>query len=225
MATPGQLIDGAATATGMNRSTVENLYNHLRDAGDIPKGARGKNALHVTSEHAAKLLIAMCGSEHVKDAVGAVKRYSQLSATTVHTWERNREFIAPMGDATWRKAARTFPRLGLLNTTHGFLDALVSIIESYVDAAPDASVEVSLRGPYPWAGVRITIRKDKELGSPVLIAYSDDGDEDGPGEIARIDPTKERQRRKFLTLGGDLNTTATISDVTLAAIGRLLRDD
>jgi hypothetical protein len=225
MATPGQLIGAAAAATGMNRSTVENLYNHLRDEGVIPRGARGKNAVRVTSEHAAKLLIAMCGSEHVKDAVGAVRRYSQLSADTVQTWARNRQFVAPMGEGTWRKAARAFPRLALLHTTHGFLDALVSLIESYIDAAPEASVEVSLRGPYPWAGVRITIRKDKEVGSPVLISYSDGGDGDGPGGIAEIDPTKERQRRKFLTLGGDLNTTAMISEKTLAAFGRLLRDD
>ena len=129
MATPGQLMDKAAEVTGSNRSTVESLYNHLRDAGEIPKGARGKNALRVTSTHAAKLLIAICKSEHVKDAADAVQRYSGLDA--VHSrrgsFPKGEEMIVP--GPQWQIVAREFPRLGELNHNHCLIDALVALID------------------------------------------------------------------------------------------------
>src|SRR6266852_5977683 len=120
MATPGQLMDKMALATGSNRSTIESLYNGLRDSGEIPKGARGKNALHVTSEHAAKLLIAVCCAEHVKDAANAVRRYSGLDANnTIETGQ------FPIPNAQLGVVSLEFPRLAQLSPQHCLIDALV----------------------------------------------------------------------------------------------------
>ena len=232
MATPGQLMDEAAEVTGSNRSTVESLYNHLRDAGEIPKGARGKNALRVSSTHAAKLLIAICNSEHVKDAANAVRRYSGLDAGESRRYPlpKATEMIVP--GPQWQIVAREFPRLGDLKHQHCSIDALVALIDSYVDN-PDrsADVTVSFGSPYPWADASVNVQKrDGEEGSVSVLYRHVSFDEEfreeaDPDFLALIDPSKERQRRKFSKLGGDLNITAKITDKTLRAIGELLRDD
>ena len=120
MASPGELMDKLASVTGNNRSTIESLYNGLRDADEIPKGARGKNALRIMSEHAAKLLIAVCCAEHVKDAANAVRRYSGLDAN--NTTLEAAQF--PVPNARWDRALREFPLLGQLSPQHSFIDAL-----------------------------------------------------------------------------------------------------
>jgi hypothetical protein len=68
----------------------------------------------------------------------------------------------------------------------------------------------------------MVIRKDAERDPLVLIGYTDEDEEGAFDDLARIDESKERQRRKFVALGKDLNTRATISHVTLAALGKLL---
>jgi hypothetical protein len=224
-------MDEAAAVTGSNRSTVESLYNHLRDAGEIPKGARGKNALRVTSTHAAKLLIAICKSEHVKDAANAVRRYSGLDAGASRRYPlpRGEELIVP--GPQWKIVSREFPRLGDLKHQHCLIDALVALIDSYIDD-PDhsANVTVSFGSPYPWAEASVILEKRNDAEWRVSVNYttpqiSDDEsrEEDDPDFLALIDPSKERQRRKFSKLGGDLNITAKITDKTLRAIGQLLR--
>jgi hypothetical protein len=232
MATPGQLMDEAAEVTGSNRSTVESLYNHLRDAGEIPKGARGKNALRVTSTHAAKLLIAICKSEHVKDAADAVRRYSGLDAghSRRHPLPKGEEIIVP--GPQWKIVTREFPRLGKLKQHHCLIHVLVALIDSYVDD-PDhaADVTVSFGSPYPWAEASVVLEKRDDAEWRVSVTYrhanydEEFGEEDDPDFLALIDPSKERQRRKFSKLGGDLNITAKITDKTLRALGELLRDE
>jgi hypothetical protein len=242
MASPSALMDRVAAVTGMNRSTIENIYDGLRKTGEIPKGVRGRYGVQVSSQMAARLLIAMCGSEHVKDASDAVRRYSGLSAVYVQLFDspdRSRRaapdrlpFVVeqmplPIAKGSWSKASSGFPRLGKLPPGHSFVEAMEALIESYIDDdSPDADVTISLQGPYPWAGVKISLREDNaKLKSSALISYSDDGDESGPGELAQIDQTKARQRRRFVELGRDMKVTSTISHNTLRDIGALLRDD
>jgi hypothetical protein len=49
--------------------------------------------------------------------------------------------------------------------------------------------------------------------------------DDDPDFLVMIDPAKERQRRRFAKLGGDLELTMKITHRTLAALGELLRED
>src|SRR5882672_7266353 len=238
MAAPSVLMDRVAEVTGMNRSTIENIYDGLRKTGEIPKGVRGRYGVQVTTQMAARLLIAMCGSEHVKDASDAVRRYSGLSTTHVQLFDSadrlpsavsNRLPFAvegmpiPIANDSWTKASRGFPRLGKLPSGHSFVEALEALIESYIDAdSPDAIVKISLQGPYPWAGVKISLHQEEtKRTSSVLISYNDEGDETGPGELAEIDLTKARQRRRFVELGRDMQITSTISQNTLKALGEL----
>jgi hypothetical protein len=229
MATPGQLMDKMALATGSNRSTIESLYNELRDAGEIPKGARGKNALHVTSEHAAKLLIAVCCAEHVKDAANAVRRYSGLDAAN------SRRYPLPKGDAfispnvEWGIVSLEFPRLGKLSPHHCLIDALVALIDSYIgQPEPSADVVVSFGSPYPWAEASVDLQKRDDAEWRVAVAYihknidEESRDEDDPEFLTLIDPSKERQRRRFSVLDGDLRVTARITQNTIRALGELL---
>jgi hypothetical protein len=242
MASPSALMDRVAAVTGMNRSTIENIYDGLRKTGEIPKGVRGRYGVQVTSQMAARLLIAMCGSEHVKDASDALRRYSGLSATYVQLFDSPDRLPRPASDRlpfvvermpipiakdSWTKASSGFPRLGKLPSGHSFVEAMEALIESYIDDdSPGAYVNISLQGPYPWAGVKISLHEDNaKLTSSALISYNDDGDENGPGELAEIDPTKARQRRRFVELGRDMQVTSTVSQNTLREIGALLRDD
>jgi hypothetical protein len=120
---------------------------------------------------------------------------------------------------TWR-AAKDFPPLAALPIGHVFEDALAALVETYLTARPPNDVQVLLRGPYPWASVDICIGDQRRA---TAVWYSDEGDEDGPGKLARIEKGKERQRRRFVALGGDLNVTALFTDRTIAALGTLIR--
>lgn len=228
MATPGQLMDAVSEATGTNRSTGESIYNQLRDDGEIPKGGRGINALQITSEHASKYLIAVCCSEHIKDAANAVRRYSALEG---HAGFKDDEAGVPFTGLTWHDVASEFPRLDQLPAKHSFLDAFVALIDSYIDASErDASVRVTFGSPYPWAKASVALLNE-ESNRRVAIQYTtpdiidDEGRvDDDPEFIAMIDPAKERQRRRFAKLGGDLRLTMEITHRTLASLGELLRE-
>jgi hypothetical protein len=224
-------MDKMALATGSNRSTIESLYNGLRDAGEIPKGARGKNALHVTSEHAAKLLIAVCCAEHVKDAANAVRRYSGLDAnyTVRYPLPGARQF--PVPNAQWDVVSLEFPRLGQLSPQHRLIDALVALIDSYVDdQGHSADVAVSFGSPYPWATALVILEKRDDEEWRTSVTYGtprrgyEEGADDDPDFLTLIDPSKERQRRRFSVLDGDLRVTAMITQNTLSALGELLNE-
>lgn len=223
-------MDELADVTGSNRSTVESLYNQLRDAGEIPKGARGRNALKVSSIHAAKLLIAICKSEHVKDAVSAVRRYSDLDADSSRRYPKGDELIVP--GAHWEVVVGEFPRLKGLTKRHRLIDALVALIDSYIDDPNrSASVRVLFGSPYPWAEASVSLEKRDTSEWRVTVHYmtpqvSDEESSvgDDPDFLALIDPSKERQRRRFSKFGGDLNLKAEVTDRTLRAIGALLQE-
>lgn len=231
MATPGQLWGTVADVTGTNGATVENIYNHLRNDGEIPKGGRGLNALRVTSEAAAKLLIAVCCAEHVKDAPDAVRRYAPLEGKGGYRDDQG-ESGAPFTGYNWQSLAPDFPRLAELPSGHSFLDAFVALIDSFIDEpSRDGFVKITFGSPRPWSKASVTLQN----GGPsrrVAIVYTtpevhdDEGrSDDDPEFLALIDPSKERQRRRFAKLGGDLSLTMEITNRTLSALGDLLRND
>jgi hypothetical protein len=213
MANSSDLIGAMADMFRMNRSTCASIYREIRAAGLVSNEGRGRNAATMTSRDAATYLLAICGAERVQDAADAVRRYSALIGDTGQLASG-----MPIPSPTWQGVEREFPRLGALPAHHDFISVIVALIESYIDGTPAAKIEISIRGPYPWASVKIAI------GQPAIsIWYSDDGNEDGPGQLASIDEAKARQRRKFIALGGDLNITSTLSENTIASLGNLLR--
>jgi hypothetical protein len=220
MASSGDLIDAVSDVLGMNRSTCSSVFRELRTAGLVTNEGRGRNAAAMTVRDAATYLLAICGAERVQDAADAVERYSGLVARTGPAAAGTVVTITP----SWHDVASEFPRLAALPLGHVFMDAIVALLESFIQGSPDAIVHVNMRAPYPWAGVEIFTQRDGEPKTHVSIWYSDEGDEDGPGEGAVIDEAKARQRRRFVALGGDLSITSTISDATFAALGKLLHE-
>lgn len=209
MATSIELIEATASVLGVNSSTCANVFRELRGAGLVSNEGRGRHAAQMTSKDAATFLIAVCTAERIQDSVDAFNRFGNLLATS----GSKLGLVVP---------SPIFPLLDdsrlTLPPNHSFFQAIVFLIESFVRQGASESVQVSMRAPYPWAAICI--------GAPsetIEIWYHDNGDEHGPGELAQIDETKARQRRRFVSLDGDMSTTTTITSNTFHAIGLLLR--
>lgn len=224
MTTPGRLIDVAAAVTGKNRHTVEKIYDGLRASGEVPKGARGRYGVRITSEIAAKLLLAVCGSEHVRDAAYTVRWYAALrpnhSQRFIYKDDSYKPLIVP--SAAWEIVGHEYPKLAELPKGHDFADAITALIDSYVQRQPKADVSISLRGPYPGAHVSIILERRDTPEWRVEIDYQFDDDE---GDWINLDSSKERRHRRITAHDGDLKTVTTVSHKTLEALGHLLRGD
>lgn len=217
MATSIALIEALADVLGMNFSTCVTIFRELRTAGLVSNEGRGKNAAAMTTRDAATYLLALCGAERVQDASDAVGRYSGLLAKT---GRQSSGVVVP--SPTWKSVRNEFPHLNDLPRGHAFFDALVALVESYMERTPAADVSVSLKGPFPWAGVDI-VTQANDRRAVHSIWYSHDGDEDLVRQAALVDETKVRQRRRFVDKGGDMMITNAISQVTLVVIATTLR--
>lgn len=213
MTNSNDLIVAMSRILGLNFSSCRTVFRELRSAELVSNSGPGRQAAAMTVRDAATYLIALCAAEQVQDAADAVARYSPLWSQSDLSKD------VPVSSPTWQKVEREFPRLAALPIPHEFFDALAALIESYIDGSPAAQVTVSFQNPYPWASIAIGTTRDDVS----IIDYRDEGDEDGPGELAKIDSDAKRNRRKFAALGGDLNVTARITGRTLATIGALLR--
>jgi hypothetical protein len=82
MVTPGKLRQTIADALGLQDQyeKVDVHLRNLREAGLITKAKKGRGAADMGPQDAANLLIAVAGSELVKDSVKAVKRFGNLCA-------------------------------------------------------------------------------------------------------------------------------------------------
>lgn len=74
MATPGQLVDAIAAATGVPRPTVADYDRRLAESGLRKSGGRGLSAAKMGPEDAAALLLALLSGEGGSRTVPAVKR-------------------------------------------------------------------------------------------------------------------------------------------------------
>jgi hypothetical protein len=88
VATSGQLVEAVSRATGFAEETVVVHMRNLREAGHIAVSGRGPWAAKMTAREAAKLLIAVHGSNYVKESAGALASFAPLVAY-------RREVISP----------------------------------------------------------------------------------------------------------------------------------
>jgi hypothetical protein len=88
LATSGQLVEAVSEATGFAPETVVVHMRNLREADLIGVRGRGRSAAKMTSRDAARLLMAVLGTSHVKESVGAVLSFGALTAY-------RRELVAP----------------------------------------------------------------------------------------------------------------------------------
>ncbi len=70
VATSGQLVEAVSEATGFAAETVVVHMRNLREAGFIAIRGRGRSAAKMTARDAARLLMAVSGTNHVKEFCG-----------------------------------------------------------------------------------------------------------------------------------------------------------
>jgi DNA-binding transcriptional ArsR family regulator len=88
VATSGQLVEAVSEATGTAAETVVVHMRNLREAGLVDIRGRGRSAAKMTARDAARLVMAVLGTSHVKESVGAVLSFGALTAY-------RRELVAP----------------------------------------------------------------------------------------------------------------------------------
>lgn len=139
MASPGEIVQALAVATGIPEPTVAQHDRNLVLAALRTKGGRGRSAAKVTVQDAANLLVALLGSPLVKSSAATVRRYMHAVSMPGQTWE-----------------AINIPELARLPAGHCFVDAIGAVIE----AGMSGSLRSVLLPP-------ITI-KGKEFAPPLL---------------------------------------------------------
>jgi DNA-binding transcriptional ArsR family regulator len=93
VATSGQLVEAVSEATDFAAETVVVHMRNLREAGLVDIRGRGRSAAKMTARDAARLLMAVSGTIHVKESVGAVLSFKELSAY-------RRELVSPKEQTT-----------------------------------------------------------------------------------------------------------------------------
>lgn len=78
MAKLSQLVPVVAQALGVPEPTVALYARTLRDAGMISTGGRGPGGAEMTNADAANLLIAVVGSDAIKNAPDTVKKFRRI---------------------------------------------------------------------------------------------------------------------------------------------------
>jgi hypothetical protein len=225
MASPGELVNVLASMLGVPEVTVTQHDRNLVAAGLRTKGGRGRSAAKVTPRDAAHLLIAVMGSELIKDSTIAVRRYQE---TRVH----NRQ---PKEDG-WADFA--LPELAALPRDHSFVDALTALIsaaaagsleqlferDGHVEANGRRAtqiinpVRIEVSTPDPHGMIQIFgLRDDLSRGVPYLL----------PGQFATTARQRERHHALLNSLGvivgHELRQWREVGANTVFSLGKLLR--
>lgn len=133
MATPKELVQKVAEATGVPENTVVQHDRNLMAAGLRTEGQRGRGKSSVTYQDAANLLIAVTAARNVKDSAAVVNAYAPLKLEGDYMWEDDKR-----GDT--------------------FGDGIAAMLE----AAPgyvydrDFHINVLMHGPKPSARIEIS---------------------------------------------------------------------
>ena len=227
MASPGELIDIISAVTGIPRPRVFSGHRYLREAHLVTQGGRGPSAAKMSARDAAHILIAACSSAEIKDSASAIERPGGL--------------VSAAGQ--WRPSVLSIPELLELPANHSFADALEALIASASsgtlqrafmemeqgqvdlihDPSPATNIEVTIYGPTPRGAILLEKLVTDEQGAGHRNQENSDRHfygnlraEPGSGDLAWYDISTPRE------LDSDLQTSATFSHRTIAAIGKLL---
>lgn len=122
VASPGELVWKVSELLGIPEPTIVQHDRNLVVAGLRSKSGRGTSAARMTPCDAARLLVAVLGSDQVKNSAQTVGRYSE---TRIHK---------PTSEGYQHSAVAGLIRLA---PDHSFVDAL----ESLIAAAQDGSLQ------------------------------------------------------------------------------------
>ena len=130
MATPAQLLNAIASATGVPLPTLVDIDRKLVKGELRTKGGRGLSAAHMTALDAARLLTAILASPQANTSVEAVERYGQTHP------DKTRSSDTSFG-------AVKLDDLAGLPARHSFVDAL----EALIDSASSGSLAKLINNP------------------------------------------------------------------------------
>ena len=214
------LISICANVVGLRDRTVAIYARYLREGRLISTGGRGPGGADMTPRDCANLLIAIMGTNLVKDAAKAVPKYRPLVA------DRQQ----------WRLPDMPLPALTRLPEFHQFGAALEALITAAMDGSLESAleaaskkyekvqisfppiIEVTVRGPVPVANISV---RAHEWGEEHTYAQ--------PHPWLRTDkPPKraiKRWEKKLERSGpwGDLDQIRLVSTQTIQTLGQLLR--
>ncbi len=215
MAKLSDLIPAAAKVMGLPEKTVGLYARMLREAKLISSGGRGPGAADMNAGDCANLLLAIMGSEHVKDAAIAARLCSTLILD-------NASFIGEAQEgqiANWRPIP---PGLRFLNQPgKEFWQALVELFERARDgrlqeafvtfACPMMRIEVATPVPHAIISISDVVEDDT-----VNVFFGDFKVDHNAHEkaLSYIDCMNER---------ADFRTIHEVSHRTILALGEMLR--
>lgn len=231
MASPGELIDAIATATGVPRARIFSAHRYLREAGFISQGGRGTSAAKMTARDAAHILIATASAKEVKDSPSLIERPGSLVSTA----------------GKWKLDFLSFPPLEALPADHSFSDAIEALIIAAADGTLQMAAEAVEGGPVdlardlaPVMNVRVAVLGPTPRGA-ILIEellidtegnswphpdrhyerhfYGNRSVPPGGGNLAWMDVARPGE------MDADLTTEMTFSHRTLAIVGGILSSD
>lgn len=224
MASPGQLVKVLADVLGVPEPTLTQHDRNLAVNGLRSMGGRGRSAAKVTARDAARLLVAIMGSNHVKDTVETVLRYESAQA---------RKSAGTEGENSFCKFS--VPELASLPDPHGFVDGLEALIASFIsgtifdDAQPgwfiQNTIEVLVAAPTTEGRIRVSSRSKGGKGAQVHYGIWTPFDQYYPDE-----PPKEVLKYWRDSFGDrttmddpDLKQVRTITAKTFFALGKVLK--
>ena len=181
--TPTEVVKRVAEMLGIPEATLVVQDRNLVVAGLRSKQEKGRGAGNITARDAAHLLTAALGSNQAKDAVPAVRRYSETRAQNPGSVKRT---FAQMG----------LKELASLPPDHSFVDALEALLHSasvgalgkwMSDVAQEAGapkaevaplIEVAFLSPGTLGDLRVAGMKD---GLTAAVRYALPSPWDRPG--------------------------------------------
>ena len=92
MAISAELADAFASVLGISATEVRHHLRNLRQAGLISVAGRGASAAQMTADDAINVVLAIVGSERVKDSVSTFNKLSVLTKTAHRVNYRHKEW-------------------------------------------------------------------------------------------------------------------------------------
>ena len=130
--TPGQLVQAMSIALNTPLETVTQHDRNLAVAGLRTTGARGRNAPHVTTLDAARLLAAILGSIRTMDSVVTVKG---LESAVLHRQgdaepeQGSTDVLVFVDERRRKEPAQDLSAIADLPRQHSFIEALDALIK------------------------------------------------------------------------------------------------
>jgi hypothetical protein len=215
MAKLSDLIPTLAKVLPMPERTVAIYARLLRQARLLSTGGRGPGGANMTPEDCARLLLAIMAADQVKDAVGTVQTFWDLTMEAVHS----RDTVVEDEQDQWLPLP---PAVGSLLVVRNFGEMMSGLITAARDGALDAAL-----GGVALPFMKIEVERRFRTATVSVGGSSDGATPDKMVMIATFGmprgPERKRMEQENFSSGGDAMVTFAVSQRTINALGALIR--